>query len=77
MQAGILALVLLSAAGGALSDFRQSDNVMMLADGANPIPPKMLADGANPIPPKMLADGANPIPPKMLADGANPIPPKG
>jgi hypothetical protein len=65
MQAGILSLALLSAAGGAVvGDFRQADSVVLLVDGANPIPPKMLADGANPIPPKMLADGANPIPPK-------------
>jgi hypothetical protein len=64
MQAGILALALLSAAGSARSDFRQFDDVVMVADGANPIPPKMLTDGANPIPPKMLTDGANPIPPK-------------
>jgi hypothetical protein len=63
MQAWILALVLLSAAGSALSDFWQSDDVVLVADGANPIPPRML-DGANPIPPKTLLDGANPIPPK-------------
>jgi hypothetical protein len=41
MQAWILALAILAAAGGALSNWWQSvDDMVIMTDGANPIPPK-------------------------------------
>ena len=40
MQAWILTLVILSAAGGALGNWWQSADQVIMTDGANPLPPK-------------------------------------
>ena len=40
MQAWILALAILSVAGSALGNWWGGDDVVIMTDGANPIPPK-------------------------------------
>lgn len=40
MQAWILALVIMTAAGGALGNWWHSDDQVIMTDGANPLPPK-------------------------------------